>query len=72
MPKPHKQVAAETLPHRQALASIVGGDASRRSMNAYAKATPLDASGQGIADNPQLPTMSLAATLPSSRGSLFR
>jgi len=61
----------EMLPHRQALASIVGGDPSKRSMNAYAKATPLDATGRGIQDNPKLPTIS-AAPVPTVKGGLFR
>jgi hypothetical protein len=69
MAKPGKSVASETLPHRSALTRITGGDESQRTINQYAKATPLDATGQGIMNNPQLPQMTLAGGSP--KGKLF-
>lgn len=42
-----KQVAHEMLPSRFALSKITGGDLGARSLNNYAKLTPLDANGAG-------------------------
>jgi hypothetical protein len=54
----------ELLPHRRALASLVKGDPSRRTMNDYAKATPIGAGGLD-------PTSIMAMLHPSGKLNRF-
>jgi len=45
---PAKQIAVELLPNRFSRAQITGGDVLRRSINDYAKASPVSASNEGL------------------------
>ena len=45
----NKGVATEVLPNRHAMNTLTGGDPLQRTMNNYAKASPVDLTGVGEA-----------------------